>query len=117
MVQEGRERYKATCRNSVGCEQSKTFDSEREAIAETARRAAGGLLFHDLRHSYTTWLVSDGVPVNDVQRIMGHEQATTTLNLYTHSSGGGVSERVRKTFDAFSLPQPAERLLDNHDNA
>jgi hypothetical protein len=35
---------------------------------------------------------------------MGHEQATTTLNLYTHGSGG-VSERVRRTFDAFSLPQ------------
>jgi site-specific recombinase XerD len=52
-----------------------------------------------LRHSYATWLVSDGVPVNDIQRIMGHEQATT-LNLYTHSSGG-VSERMRKTFDAF----------------
>jgi integrase len=115
VVQEGRERYKATWRNSVGREQSRTFDSEREAIAETARHATGGLRFHDLRHSYATWLVSDGVPVNDVQRIMGHEQATTTLNLYTHSSGG-VSERVRKTFDAFSLPQPAEQLLDDHEN-
>jgi integrase len=113
VVQEGRERYKATWRNLVGLEHSRTFDSEREAIAETARHAAGGLRFHDLRHSYATWLVSDGVPVNDVQRIMGHEQATTTLNLYTHSSGG-VSERVRKTFDAFSLPQPTEPLLDDH---
>ncbi len=26
--------------------------------------------FHDLRHSYATWLVSDGVPVNIVQRVM-----------------------------------------------
>ena len=103
VVQEGPEQYKATWRDSAGREQSDTFATEREAVAETARRAAGGLRFHDLRHSYATWLVSDGVPVNDVQRVMGHEQATTTLNLYTHSSGG-VSERVRKTFDAFSLP-------------
>jgi integrase len=35
------------------------------------------LRFHDLRHSYATWL--DGVPVNMVQRVMGHERSSTTL--------------------------------------
>jgi integrase len=40
--------------------------------------------FHDLRHCYGTWLVSEGVPVNVVQAVMGHEQASTTLNRYTH---------------------------------
>ena len=43
----------------------------------------GGLRFHDLRHSYATWLVDDGVPPNMVQRVMGHERAATTLDLYT----------------------------------
>ena len=38
---------------------------------------------HDLRHSYATWLVDDGVPVNMVQRVMGHERSSTTLDLYT----------------------------------
>jgi integrase len=28
------------------------------------------LPFHDLRHSYTTWLVDDGVPVNMAQGVM-----------------------------------------------
>jgi integrase len=40
--------------------------------------------FHDLRHCYATWLISDGVPVNVVQAVMGHEQASTTLSRYTH---------------------------------
>jgi integrase len=40
--------------------------------------------FHDLRHCYATWLISEGVPVNVVQAVMGHEQASTTLNRYTH---------------------------------
>jgi len=58
------------------------------------RGAAGGLRFHDLRHSYATWLVSDGLPVNVVQRVMGHVRASTTLNLYTHAPED-YDERVR----------------------
>lgn len=46
------------------------------------------LRFHDLRHSYATWLVDDGVPVNMVQRVMGHERSATTLDLYTRRSDG-----------------------------
>lgn len=43
------------------------------------------LRFHDLRHSYATWLVTNGVPVNAVQKVMGHANASTTLNRYTHA--------------------------------
>lgn len=64
------------------------------------------LRFHDLRHSYATWLVSDGVPINDVARIMGHEQTSTTLNLYTHSTAER-DRRVLRSFDAYALP-PAD---------
>ncbi|MEH1096631.1 tyrosine-type recombinase/integrase [Micromonospora sp. CPCC 205739] len=62
-----------------------------------------GLRFHDLRHSYATWLVSDGVPINDVAKVMGHEQTSTTLNRYTHSTAER-DRRVLKSFAAFSLP-------------
>ena len=61
----------------------------------------------DTSRSYTTWLVSDGVPVNVVQRVMGHEQASTTLNRYTHTPDD-CSVRVLAAFDgsaAFSCPQ------------
>jgi integrase len=61
------------------------------------------LRFHDLRHSYATWLVSDGVPINDVAKVMGHEQASTTLDRYTHSTSDR-DRRVLATFAAFSLP-------------
>jgi integrase len=52
------------------------------------------LRFHDLRHSYASWLISDGVPVNVVQRPMGHEQASTTLNRYVHAPRD-YEDRVR----------------------
>lgn len=44
------------------------------------------LRFHDVRHPYATWLVSDGVPINDVAKVMGHEQTSATSNRYTHST-------------------------------
>jgi integrase len=74
---------RASWMDTAGEWQEKEFPSEREAVAHVARAAAGGLRFHDLRHSYATWLVDDGVPVNMVQRVMGHERSSTTLDLYT----------------------------------
>lgn len=68
-----------------GIEWMAEFTTEREAVERVAVKASGGLRFHDLRHSYATWLVADGVPVNVVQLVMGHEQASTTLNRYTHT--------------------------------
>jgi integrase len=59
------------------------FRTRAKAVGEVARRQAGGMRFHDLRHSYATWLVDDGVPVNMVQRVLGHEKSSTTLDLYT----------------------------------
>src|SRR4029079_19010159 len=57
--------------------------TEAQAVQQVARRQASGLRFHDLRHSYATWLVDDGVPPNMVQRVLGHERSSTTLDLYT----------------------------------
>jgi len=60
--------------------------------------------FHDLRHCYATWLVSDGVPVN-VQAVMGHEQASTTLNRYTHVPADSHA-RVRAALNAPAACSP-----------
>ena len=77
---------------------------QRAGLASTLR-------FHDLRHSYATWLVSDGVPINDVAKVMGHEQTSTTLDRYTHPNRDRDA-RVRATFAAFSLPSIMERVTE-----
>ncbi|MGH3693626.1 MAG: tyrosine-type recombinase/integrase [Pseudonocardiaceae bacterium] len=69
--------------DATGATLVKEFPTEREAVRHIARSCVGGLRFHDLRHSYATWLVDDGVPPNMVARVMGHEKITTTLELYT----------------------------------
>jgi len=48
-------------------------------------------------HSYATWLVDDGVPVNMVQKVMGHERSSTTLNLYTRRTDN--HDRILQAMD------------------
>nr|WP_076469193.1 tyrosine-type recombinase/integrase [Micromonospora avicenniae] len=84
-------------------------------FGEVHHRAGGGRLrggeggrrdaFHDLRHAYATWLVTDRVPINLVQRVMGHEQASTTFNRYTHTP----DDYAARVLNAFTLP--ADDLL------
>jgi integrase len=66
-------------------------------LHQVARSQAGGLRFHDLRHSYATWLVDDGVPPNMVQRVMGHERSSTTVDLCTRRTDNSV--RILQTLD------------------
>lgn len=40
--------------------------------------------FHCLRHTYATYLLSNGVPLKFVQEQLGHSTAQTTLNVYNH---------------------------------
>ena len=39
---------------------------------------------HQLRHGYATFLYEAGVPVLAAQKLLGHVNASTTMNIYTH---------------------------------
>lgn len=39
--------------------------------------------FHDLRHTFASWLVMDGVPLLTVSRLLGHKDIKMTLR-YSH---------------------------------
>jgi integrase len=96
----GPDKWRAAWLDAEGIEWTREFITEREAVALVAERAAGGLRFHHLRHSYATWLVTAGVPVNITQKVMGHESPSTTLGIYTHAMRD-YGDAVR---DAFSDP-------------
>jgi len=49
---------------------------------------------HDLRHSYASWLLASGLPLNQVQQRMGHEKIQTTVGVYGHLVPGADLETV-----------------------
>lgn len=62
---------------------------------------------HKLRHTYATLLIDIGVNPKVVQRNLGHEDITTTLNTYTHA----YEERQKAAADKLT------ELLNQQDNA
>jgi integrase len=66
---------------------------------ENLRNMAGpefkGLRFHDLRHSFITWMAESGTPLPVVQSMVGHMSAVVTRR-YTHISNTAAREAVEK---------------------
>ena len=48
--------------------------------------------FHDLRHTAGSILINSGHTVKQVQEFLGHEKASTTLDIYTHVSMEGKKD-------------------------
>ncbi len=48
--------------------------------------------FHDLRHTAGSMLVNSGHTIKQVQEFLGHEKASTTLDIYTHVSMEGKKD-------------------------
>ena len=42
--------------------------------------------FHDLRHSYATWMLSENVNPKIVSSVLGHANVGITLDIYSHSN-------------------------------
>ena len=57
---------------------------------------------HQLRHQFATFLYDAGVDVKSAQRILGHTDVSTTMNIYTHLSESKKEEAVNKIEKFFS---------------
>lgn len=54
-----------------------------------------------LRHTYATDLQAAGVPINVAKELLGHEDVSTTANIYTHSSKTSF-ESAREMIDTMN---------------
>ena len=67
--------------------------------------AAAGLdedtTFHDLRHTFASTALAEGVPISEVSRWLGHKSITTTVDLYGHlvpEATGRARDALDKAF-------------------
>lgn len=59
--------------------------------------------FHDLRHSCATLLRCEGVPMEDIQKWLGHSDITTTEKMYAHFDDSIHLKTARQIENAFAL--------------
>jgi integrase len=62
-------------------------DYYNREIWKPAVKAAGLMpdtTFHDLRHTFASTALAEGVPISEVSRWLGHKSITTTVDLYGH---------------------------------
>ena len=52
--------------------------------------------FHDLRHTFATLSLENGMDVKTLSSMLGHVSAATTLDIYTHVTGDMQSEAAAK---------------------
>jgi integrase len=76
----------------------------------TATKAGvGAMRYHHLRHAFASVLIAHGCSVRAVQHALGHANAATTLNLYSHLWPGD-EDRIRQAVDV-AFADPAEDRL------
>jgi site-specific recombinase XerD len=76
------------------------------ALRKSGVRQKGGI--HVLRHSFATHLIESGVEISLIQRLMGHNNLTTTAR-YLHVTAHRL-DRVRSALDLIQgvCVEPAE---------
>jgi integrase len=79
------------------------YDNFRVRVWDKAVKRAGleGVTFHSLRHTFAAMMIDKDVNVYVLQKMLGHKDIRTTLNVYGHlyeSSNDQVLEAMEQSF-------------------
>lgn len=66
--------------------------------------------WHDLRHTFASWLIQDGVPLDRVSKLLGHKSLAMTMR-YAHLAPNQLSADVAK-LDLVSTTVAPEPVLE-----
>ena len=69
------------------------YDREIWNPAIAATGLPWGTTFHDLRHTFASTALAEGVPISEVSRWLGRKSMTTAVDLYGHLVPAGQRAR------------------------
>ncbi|WFP73183.1 tyrosine-type recombinase/integrase [Corynebacterium glutamicum] len=86
-------------------------------MRKTVRHLNEKATFHTFRHMFATKLISSGVSVKQVQTLMGHASAATTLDVYSHFFPGDDEVSRQAIFGVVESLKIFRRFSENSDDA
>ena len=95
----------------IGASEMKTVVSHYQGELKTIFERAGVLRGypHLFRHTFATWLLEDGVPIEDVAKLMGHTTEAMT-RLYSHwikSRQEGLEAKLKNSWSRLVRQKPS----------
>ena len=70
-----------------------SWSAQNQVLSPAGRRAGIGTIgWHDLRHSYRSWLDDTGAPIGVQKDLMRHANISTTMNIYGRALPKGQRE-------------------------
>ena len=70
-----------------------------KSIASCTRMLRCRITSHVFRHTFCTNMANAGMDIKALQYVMGHSDASITLNVYTHASYDHAAEQMAKLVD------------------
>lgn len=58
--------------------------------------------FHELRHTFASMLIENGVPISDISEALGHSSKSVTLDTYAHIFKDSLKKVAQKMDDIYS---------------
>ena len=65
--------------------------------------------FHDLRHTFATMAIENGIDIKTLSNMIGHSSAETTLNIYSHITDTmrlQAAEKIDREIGGVNIPAP-----------
>ena len=76
------------------------IDSKTSWLSACRRAGIERFRFHDLRHTWASWLIQSGVPLSVLQE-MGGWESIEMVRKYAHLAPNHLTEHARKIDDIF----------------